>query len=129
MSKLDVAPPTLAEIDQRIAQSIAAEHEFMIEVLGELVAHLQDEWEARPSGAPGPSGPPGAPGKLPIVKLWEPERVFYEADVVAFDGGTFQALRDTGQPPSHKDWLCLAVSGHDGRSPQVRGTFKDGTAY
>ena len=55
--------------------------------------------------------------------------MFYEGDVVAFDGGTFQALRDTGQPPSHKDWLCLAVAGRDARSPQVRGTFKDGAAY
>src|SRR6516225_8595331 len=33
--KLDVVPPTLAEIDQRIEARIAAEREFMIEVMGE----------------------------------------------------------------------------------------------
>jgi len=31
------------------------------------------------SGSPGAPGPPGAPGKLPIVKLWQPDSVTYEA--------------------------------------------------
>jgi len=51
-------------------------------------------------GPPGPSGPrgeQGPPGKLPLVKLWVPETVHYQGDVVAYDGGTFQAKRDTGQ--------------------------------
>ena len=34
--KLDIVPPTLAEIDQRIEARIAAEREFMIDVLSEI---------------------------------------------------------------------------------------------
>src|SRR5262252_5757174 len=66
--KLDIVPPTLAEIDQRIAERIAAEREFMIEVMGEVLARLQREWEKGAMGPLGPSGPPGEqgpPGKLP----------------------------------------------------------------
>jgi hypothetical protein len=94
-----VVPPTLAEIDQRIGERIAAEHQFMCDIIAEVVAHLQDEWEKGAMGPPGPSGPrgeQGPPGKLPLVKLWMPETVYYAGDVVAYDGGTFQAKRDTG---------------------------------
>ena len=126
--KLDIVPPTLAEIDQRVEARIVAEREFMIEVMGEVLARLQHDAEMR--GPPGPSGPrgeEGPPGKLPIVKLWTPETVYYAGDVVAYDGGTFQAQRDTGQPPSHAHWICLAAAGRDGNSITVRGTF-DATA-
>jgi hypothetical protein len=128
--KLDVVPPTLAEIDQRIGELIAAEHELMVDVIGGVVAQLRREWVMGAMGPPGPSGPRGEEGpaaKLPPVKLWKPETVHYEGDVVAYDGGTFQARRDTGQPPSHADWLCLATAGRDGESITVRGTF-DATA-
>jgi len=126
--KLDIVPPTLVEIDQRIA----AEHQFMCDIIAEVVAHLQDEWEKGAMGPPGPSGPrgeQGPPGKLPLVKLWMPETVYYAGDVVAYDGGTFQAKRDTGQPPSHRDWVCLATAGRDGNSITVRGTFDETTEY
>ena len=43
--KLDIVPPTLAEIDQRIAERIAVEHEFMLDILTGVVAHLQRDWE------------------------------------------------------------------------------------
>src|SRR5262249_34957214 len=69
------------------------------------------------------------PGKLPLVRLWKPETVYYEGDVVAYDGGTFQAKRDTGQPPSHADWICLATAGRDGNSITVRGTFNETQEY
>ena len=127
-----VVPPTLAEIDQRIGERIAAEHQFMCDIIAEVVAHLQDEWEKGAMGPPGPSGPrgeQGPPGKLPLVKLWMPETVYYEGDVVAYDGGTFQAKRDTGQPPSHADWICLATAGRDGNSITVRGTFNETQEY
>jgi hypothetical protein len=130
--KLDIVPPTLAEIDQRIAERIAAEHEFMIDIVAEVVAHLQDEWVVGAMGPPGPSGPrgeQGPAGKLPLVKLWMPETVYYAGDVVAYDGGTFQAKRDTGQPPSHADWRCLATAGRDGGSMTVRGTFDETQEY
>jgi hypothetical protein len=130
--KLDIVPPTLAEIDQRIAERIAAEHEFMLDVLAGILAPLQREWEKGAMGPPGPSGPrgeQGPPGKLPLVKLWTPETVYYAGDVVAYDGGTYQAKRDTGQPPSHADWICLATAGRDGKTIAVRGTFHETAEY
>jgi hypothetical protein len=108
--KLDIVPPTLAEVDQRIGERIAAEHKFMIDILGELLAHLQNDAEMR--GPPGPSGPrgeQGPPGKLPLLKLWEPDVVHYQGDVVTHDGGTWQATRDTGKAPGTKDWVALAA--------------------
>jgi hypothetical protein len=80
-------------------------------------------------GDPGPPGERGAKGELPVVKLWAPETVYYEGDVVTFDGGTFQARRDTGQAPTHSDWICLARAGRDGQSVKVRGTFNEAAAY
>ena len=65
--QLDTLPPTLAQIDQRIEQRVAAEHEFMIGILAELVAQLQSDAEMK--GPPGPAGPrgeqglPGLPGR------------------------------------------------------------------
>lgn len=85
-------------------------------------------------GKDGERGPEGSPGKLPTVKAWE-DRVFYEGDVVAIDGRSFQALRDTGREPPHVDWICIAergadgadgkdgTDGQDGRSFRVRGTW------
>ena len=58
-----------------------------------------------------------------------PETVFYRGDVVAFGGGTYQAQKDTGQPPTHADWICLAAAGRDARSPRVRGTFNADAQY
>ena len=130
--KLDIAPPTLAEIDRRIEERVAAEHELRIEVVGEVVAELRREWVVGATGPPGPAGlrgEQGLPGKLPLVKLWMPETVYYAGDVVAYDGGTFQAMCDTGQPPSHAHWICLATSGRDGKSIAVRGTFDQSVSY
>ena len=57
--KLDIVPPTLAEIDQRIAERIAAEHQFMCDIVAEVLAELHKEWEVGAMGPSGPSGPPG----------------------------------------------------------------------
>src|SRR5262245_33210744 len=98
--KLDIVPPTLDEIDQRVSERIAAENEFTIALMAENNVALKREWVVGAMGPPGPSGPrgeQGPPGKLPLVKLWVPETVHYAGDVVAYDGGTFQAKRDTGQ--------------------------------
>jgi hypothetical protein len=128
--KLDTVPPSLAEIDQRIGDRIAEEHELMIAIMAEVIARAQSDAEMRgPSGPSGPRGEQGPPGKLPLVRQWMPETVFYQGDVVAHDGGTFQAKRDTGQPPSHADWICLATAGRDGRSIAVRGTFNETVDY
>src|SRR5262249_42902729 len=102
----------------------AAENEFLIALMAENNVALKREWVVGSRGPPGPSGArgeQGPPGKLPLVKLWVPETVYYAGDVVAYDGGTFQAKRDTGQPPSYADWICLAAGGRDGGSITVRG--------
>ena len=46
-----------------------------------------------------------------------------------YDGGTWQAARDTGLPPGGKDWVCLASAGRDARTPMVRGTFDPEATY
>jgi hypothetical protein len=51
-------PPTLAEIDERIAERVAAEHERMMGIMAHVVAHLQSEM------AVGPPGPPGPPRRI-----------------------------------------------------------------
>jgi len=104
----------------------------MIALMAENNVELKREWVVGAMGPPGPSGPrgeQGPPGRLPLVKLWVPETVYYEGDVVAHNGGTFQAKRDTGQPPSHADWVCLATAGRDGNSITVRGTFDETAEY
>jgi hypothetical protein len=100
-------PPTLAEIDRRIEERLAAEHEFNINFLAEVLVDLKNDAEMR--GPPGPSGPrgeEGPPGKLPLVKLWTPETVYYAGDVVAYDGGT----TTTTSTCSRRGLSCSAIS-------------------
>jgi hypothetical protein len=128
--KLDTPQLTFDDIDRRIGEWIAAERERNCGLLAELLAYIQSD--PKMIGPPGPAGlrgEQGPLGKLPLAKLWKPETVYYEGDVVACDGGTFQARRDTGQPPSHADWLCLATAGRDGNSITMRGTFDQSASY
>ena len=80
-------------------------------------------------GEQGERGEQGEAGLLPVVKAFTPGIVHYRSEVVFFEGGTYQAQRDTGQTPPHADWITLASAGRDGRSPQVCGTFKDDGDY
>ena len=58
------------------------------------------------------------------------ETVFYEGSVVIYEGGSYQALRDTGEPPDNEaHWQCLAAPGRDAKSIRHRGTFKGNAEY
>ena len=65
--KLDIVPPTLVEIDQRIEARIAAEHQFMMDILTEVLAQIQRDAEMR--GPPGPSGPRGEERRVSALKF------------------------------------------------------------
>src|SRR5262249_31735930 len=81
-------------------------------------------------GLRGPAGPAGPTGKLPIAKEWTRETVFYEGSVVTYDGASYQALRDTGEPPDNEThWQCLAAPGRDAKSIRHRGTYKEDSDY
>lgn len=76
-------------------------------------------------GKDGERGPEGAHGKLPPVQAWT-DGVHYEGAVVTHEGSAYQARRDTGRAPPHKDWLCIAQAGRngeDGRTFMIRGTW------
>lgn len=99
----------------------------------EDVRPLIDEAVAKAvSEIPAPKdGVDGKDGKLPIVKAWE-DRVYYEGEVASFDGGVYQAARDTGKAPTHGDWTCIVSKGRDGedgRSFTVRGTYEADGEY
>lgn len=82
-------------------------------------------------GDTGERGEQGPEGRLPVVRTWS-EGVHYEGAVVAHAGATWQAVRDTGRPPPHDDWTCLAqagADGADGRSFTIRGTYDAETEY
>jgi hypothetical protein len=118
----------------QIRSAIEDERERTIALLSELLAGIQRETipevVATLPALRGPAGPVGPPGKLPIAKEWTRETVFYEGSVVSYDGGSYQALRDTGEPPDNKThWQCLAAPGRDGKSIHHRGTFKEDLEY
>jgi hypothetical protein len=82
-------------------------------------------------GAPGPkgeSGPPGRDGRLRSVDDWA-EGVHYAGNLVVRDGSTYQCIKDTGHPPPHEDWTCLARAGRDGGTLRVRGTWTSDGHY
>ncbi len=82
-------------------------------------------------GKDGERGPEGPMGKLPVVRSWE-DRVYYEGEVCEFDGGAYQAQRDTGKSPPHTDWTCIVRAGRDGEagaSLNPTGLFDAEKAY
>ena len=86
-----------------------------------------------PAGPPGesivgPPGPPGPPGRLPLVRAWEPG-VHYEGEVFHHRGSTWQAARDTAAEPPDDDWILLAAAGRDAREGTVHGLYRPGMRY
>lgn len=92
----------------------------------DLIRQMVDE--AVRALPPAKQGDPGAPGMLPIVKEYTDE-VHYAGSVVTHEGATYQASRDTGRPPPHEDWRCIARAGSDGRSFRICGTYTEGAAH
>ena len=117
-----------------IRSAIEDERERTSALLTELLVLIQNdvvpEVVATLPALRGPAGPVGPAGKLPIAKEWQREKVYYEGQVVTYDGATYQALHDTGEPPdSEAHWICLAAPGRDAKSFRHRGTFKDDAEY
>jgi len=69
---------------------------------------------------------PPPPAKFPSVKAWKEDVIYYEGDIVAFAGGTYQAQRDTARAPGSRDWICLAVAG---AWFTIRGTYDGDETY
>jgi hypothetical protein len=143
-------------LESHVAMEIAAEHKFVMQIvagaLGEFSAQLRAEvgrmiasklghakgpkGERGESGPIGPQGEPGMPGekgdpgpagKLPLVRAYKSEAVHYEGDVVVHLGATWQALRDTGRAPPHRDdWICLAAAAS---TPTICGTYDAEARY
>ena len=66
------------------------------------------------------------------MRIFQSDTVHYAGTVVTFDGGAYQAQRDTGRAPTTDDWICIAApgrNGSDGRSLRVRGTYKADEQY
>lgn len=72
--------------------------------------------------------PPSA--KFPAAGAWD-DRVHYEGSVVAHNGATWQATKDTAREPPHEDWAILAApgaAGADAYAGEVCGLWQpDGT--
>jgi hypothetical protein len=118
----------------QIRSAIEAERERTFGLLTELLVQIQrdviPEVVATLPALQGPVGPVGPAGKLPIAKEWQRETVYYEGSIVTYDGGSYQALCDTGEPPDNEaHWQCLAAPGRDAKSIRHRGTFKEDLDY
>ena len=125
---------TADDVNEVCRRLIEDERERTRALLTELLIQICDnaipEVVSRLPELRGPAGPAGPAGKLPIVEEWTRETVFYEGSVVTYDGGSYQALRDTGEPPDNEaHWRCLATPGHDAKSIRHRGTFKEEAVY
>lgn len=116
-------------IDKRVQEHLTNEREIMIDAVGEALAmqrrELYDDERFR-----GPPGRPGKDAKLPRVKIWQEDAVYYEGDCVAFGGSLYQAQCDTGKSPLFaKNWMCLATAGADGKPIRHRGEFQAVVEY
>ncbi len=111
-------PPSMGEvdwnawwvaIDKRIEEHLVNEREVFVDAAAYAIADLRKEI-AENDHLRGPPGRPGADAKLPRVKIWREDNVYYEGDCVAFGGSLYQAQCDTGKSPLFaKHWLCVAT--------------------
>jgi hypothetical protein len=70
---------------------------------------------------------PPPPAKFPTIRAWSEDTIYFEGDIVTYDGSTYQATKNTARAPgTQQDWVCLAASG---RSFNVRGTYESDAEY
>ena len=82
-----------------------------------------------PAGARGEKGDPGPRGTIEKVVPWS-DQIFYQGQVVAHKGASWQATRDTAkQPGASDDWQLIAAAGEPGASFNIRGTHAAGEKY
>jgi hypothetical protein len=117
------AEAIIATMRAKIAE-LSTKFERMI---AEKLATLRDGAQGSP-GEQGQQGPPGRDGRLHLVREWF-GAVHYAGDLVHHDGSLWQCTRDTGHPPPHPDWSCIARRGVDGRTPVIRGTWSPEQTY
>jgi hypothetical protein len=119
------------DVNELCRRWIEAERERTRALLTELLVQINNEVIPEVVATlPALRGPAGPAGKLPIAKEWQRERVHYEGSVVTYDGGSYQALCDTGEAPDNEaHWQCLAAPGRDAKSIRHRGTFKEDSEY
>jgi hypothetical protein len=116
-------------IDNRVHEHLVNEREVIVEAVAYAMANLRKDL-AESDQLRGPPGRPGADAKLPHVKIWREDTVYYEGDCVAFGGSLYQAKCDTGKSPLFaKHWLCLATAGVDGKPIRHRGEFAAEVEY
>jgi hypothetical protein len=122
---------TADDVNELCWRWIEAERKRSQALLGEVVAQIRHKMLPEViAQSPELRGPAGPVGKLPIAKRWIPETVFYEGDVVTYDRGSYQALRDSGESPDNEThWQCLAAPGRDAKSFRHRGTFEEDAEY
>jgi hypothetical protein len=132
-------------LDARIRDSIGAQSEEQREALAQALDEMRDEvrtfveraveravgafeqkladLEARLRSTASP---------LPQVKAWEPDTAAKRGELFTHKAATWQARRDTGQPPGGTHWVCVSRAGQDGtdgKSFTVRGTYQAGETY
>jgi hypothetical protein len=117
-------------IDKRVQEHLVNEREIIFDGVGEALALWRQRLRENADEFRGPPGRPGKDAKLPRVKIWQEDSVYYEGDCVTFEGSLFQAQCDTGKSPLFaKHWLCLAIAGVDGRPIRHRGEFAADIEY
>jgi hypothetical protein len=129
--RLRVMKAESSAIIAELRANVAEFRSTMEKMIEKRLAQIREPADG-PRGEPGPQGEPGAPGKIERVNEYVEAVVHYRGNVVTHGGSTYQARCDTARQPPHEDWTCIAragENGRDGRSPNVRGTFKAGERY
>jgi hypothetical protein len=86
--------------------------------------------DAGAAGPPGPKGEPGSRGSIDKVVPWATDRIFYQGNLVAHEGASWQAVRDTAKRPgTSDDWQLIAAAGAPGSSFSIRGTHQATETY